>query len=336
MLINLTVITLILFSLLISLVSVKLLIKLSLNYNILIDNPNARKIHTESTPLIGGLGIYLSFILTFYISSLFYDIPNILIIVLTSTIVMVFGLLDDILELNEYLKLFVQIILGALIFTFGIQVNTPFAFLSLLLNILWIAGVMNSYNLIDGMDGLAGLISVFSILGFLFIGLLFNNQLLFLLSIILIGSILGFLKYNLHPAKTFMGDTGSMLVGYIIALMSIIMMNDYANLLSWGVPIMMLGVPVFDSSLTLLRRYKSGVPLFPADKNHFYNVLNRQGLSTNETVIECVKLQILFVICATILYSLNIYIQILGFILFFSFLIYYTQKNDLLVIENKE
>jgi UDP-GlcNAc:undecaprenyl-phosphate GlcNAc-1-phosphate transferase len=147
---------------------------------------------------------------------------------------------------------------------------------------------------------------------------------------------LGFLKYNLHPAKTFMGDTGSMLVGYIIALMSIIMMNDYANLLSWGVPIMMLGVPVFDSSLTLLRRYKSGAPLFPADKNHFYNVLNRQGLSTNETVIECVKLQILFVICATILYSLNIYIQILGFILFFAFLIYYTQKNDLLVIENKE
>ena len=277
-----------------------------------IDVPNARKVHTKPIPRLGGLGIYFGFLLGYVLFG--HQSIQMNSILIGSFIIVITGIIDDIKPIKASHKLMGQIVAAMVIplfgnivlkdvGAFGIYIN--FGIFSYPITILFIVSVINCLNFIDGLDGLAGGIAAiyFAMIGV--IAILLNNSsgLDTILTFIMLGCTLGFLVHNFHPASIFMGDSGSMFLGYIIAIISLL---GYKNVTftSLIVPIFLLAIPIVDTLLAIIRRVRNHESIATPDKMHLHHRLLRLNTSVRKTVLIIYFIDILFAI-ASLIYVLN-------------------------------
>jgi len=267
---------------------------------------DARRMHKKPVARLGGLAIFTGFIvsLLFGMLSTYLNmkgiIPNrqLLGMLIGAFIIVAIGIVDDIKQLGPRFKLIFQIIAAlSVVFISDIRIvniTNPFAeggttqfndFVSYPLTIMWIVGVTNAINLIDGLDGLAAGISSISYLSLFFVSLITGDVGSAMITVILAGSTLGFLPYNFNPAKIFMGDTGATFLGFTLAVISIQgMLKSYAAL-SIAVPLLVLGLPLFDTISTIFRRALNRKPIMQPDRGHLHHKLIDMGYSQRQTVL---------------------------------------------------
>jgi len=256
-----------------------------------------RKIHNGSIPRLGGVGIYLAFYLPF-LGFLFYqnrishflfaDIRQFLGLLICSTIILGLGIYDDIKGANAQKKLIVQTIAAIILFLFGFEIqklSNPvgeaiyLGWLSLPVTVFWLVGLSNAFNLIDGIDGLASGVAFFAASALLAVALFYDNIVPSLFAAGLAGATLGFLRYNFNPAKIFMGDSGSLFLGFTIGAISIHGSAKAHAAVAILIPIVALGLPIIDTLLAIARRIYRGRPIPTADKEHIHHKLIKYGLS---------------------------------------------------------
>ena len=284
-----------------------------------VDRPNARKVHTHIIPRLGGLAIYIGFL-----AGVLYSMPmnhEMLGLLLGCTAIVCVGIWDDICNIPAKVKLVGQILSAAIPVAFGIQIEwltNPFGNLIILpeavaipLTIFWIIGFTNTVNLIDGLDGLAAGVS-------------------FIASISMAGAALGFLQYNFNPAKIFMGDTGSMLLGYTMAVTAVLGLVKTAATIALVVPVIALGLPILDTLFAIIRRKMSGVPIFTPDKGHLHHRLLALGLSQKQAVLIMYCVSIVLGIVAIFVANVNYKTGILTVAVVLAVIIYSAKRIGIL------
>ncbi|MBB3110518.1 UDP-GlcNAc:undecaprenyl-phosphate GlcNAc-1-phosphate transferase [Paenibacillus phyllosphaerae] len=303
-------------SLCLALLVTPLVIKLAFKIGA-IDKPNHRKVHTRIMPRLGGLGIYAAFVGGYLAIKPFipdgllraYDENLINALIAGGTIIVIIGALDDRFELSAKVKLLGQIIAaGVVVLGFDIKINLlniPFGeamqpiadWISIPLTILWIVGVTNAINLIDGLDGLAAGVSAIAIGTIAIMAAIMGFAPVILLSTILLGGIIGFLAYNFHPAKIFMGDTGSLFLGFGLATLSMLGFKQ-VTIVSFVTPLLIIGVPLSDTFFAIVRRWINKRPIFAPDKGHLHHCLRELGFSHRRTVLIIYAIAAFFGACA--------------------------------------
>ncbi|EMT45165.1 glycosyltransferase family 4 protein [Anoxybacillus flavithermus] len=273
------------------------------------DKPNQRKVHQKIMPRLGGLAIFISFIVGYVV--LQPDSPYATSIVIGATIIVLTGVLDDMYELSPKWKLFGQIAAAIVVIYGGIRIdfiNLPFGghlnfgLLSIPITMLWIIGITNAINLIDGLDGLAAGVSSIALVTIAGMAATMGNTYVFVfaMSLLLLGSTLGFLLYNFHPAKIFMGDTGALFLGYMISVLSLLGFKN-VTVFSLIIPILILGVPISDTLFAIVRRIVNKQPLSAPDKSHLHHCLLRLGYSHRQTVLIIYGMAAMFGLAAVLL-----------------------------------
>ena len=271
-----------------------------------------RRMHKKPIPRMGGLAIFLGFFLS---AILFADItPQVSSMLLGSVIIVILGVLDDIYTLKAWPKFLVQIIAAFVAVEGGniIEVlsnpnifsSEPYWVLGWLawpVSIIWIVAITNAVNLIDGLDGLAVGVSTISSLTLLVIALAVVEGDVAILMGALAGACVGFLPYNLNPAKIFMGDTGSTFLGFILATVSIQGLFKIYTIISFAVPFLMLGLPIFDTCFAFIRRIAHGQSPMHADRSHVHHRLIDMGLSQKQAVAVLYVISAILGVCAVVL-----------------------------------
>ncbi|MFC4800144.1 glycosyltransferase family 4 protein [Neobacillus sp. GCM10023253] len=277
------------------------------------DKPNQRKVHQKIMPRLGGLAIYISFILGILIIQpidnfnllLLNPIGNVhLALILGSLIIIITGAIDDVKEISPKVKLLGQILASLVIIVLGdIKVefiNLPFGggrldfgMFSIPFTMVWIIGITNAINLIDGLDGLAGGVSSIALFSIAGIAYITGNPYVTFIALIAAVSTLGFLVYNFHPAKIFMGDTGALFLGFLISVLSLLGLKS-VTVMSLVIPVIILGVPVSDTFFAIIRRLVNKQPLSAPDKSHLHHCLLRAGYSHSQTVLMIYAMSAVF------------------------------------------
>jgi UDP-GlcNAc:undecaprenyl-phosphate GlcNAc-1-phosphate transferase len=257
-----------------------------------LDEPTDRKVHHQPMPRLGGLAICLGFWLTVLLTTeMTGKLYGLLAGGLLITLV---GVVDDVKGVTAWQKLAVQIVAAGIVLYAGVRVDfithplngiVSLGYWSYPLTLLWIIGITNALNLIDGLDGLAAGVSAIAAVTLGVIAYLETSQQAAMLAFILAASILGFLKYNFHPAQIFMGDTGSLFLGFNLSVLAIIGLTKSATIISLFLPVIVLGIPILDTLFAIVRRYSGGRPIFSADKEHLHHRLLRLGLTHRRTVL---------------------------------------------------
>jgi UDP-GlcNAc:undecaprenyl-phosphate/decaprenyl-phosphate GlcNAc-1-phosphate transferase len=265
------------------------------------DSPDKRKVHEKVMPRMGGLAIYITFLIGLIISN--PDSPYHWAIITGSVIIVITGILDDIYNLVARVKLVSQIAAALVVVVWGgIDVdfiNLPFdgqlqfGVLSVPITILWIVGVTNAINLIDGLDGLAAGVSSIALISISGMAIVMGDVYVMTIGFILLASTLGFLVYNFHPAKIFMGDTGALFLGYMIAVLSLLGFKN-VTFISFIVPIIILGVPMTDTLFAIIRRLVNKTPLAAPDKSHLHHRLLDHGFTHRQTVLLIYAISAMF------------------------------------------
>ena len=261
-----------------------------------IDVPkDARRMHKVPIPRLGGLAIFIGFMVSIL---LFAKItPEMKSILLGAVIIVVLGVVDDIMALPAMLKFVVQIVAASIPATHGVQIlafSNPNIFsdnlywvlgwLSIPFTVIWIVAITNAVNLIDGLDGLANGVSAISATTMLVIALVGGQSQVAIVLAALVGACIGFMPYNMNPAKMFMGDTGATFLGYILATMSIQGLFKYYAVISFVVPFLILGLPIFDTAFAFIRRIAHGQSPMHADRSHIHHRLIDMGLNQKQAV----------------------------------------------------
>lgn len=256
----------------------------------------SRSVHTEPKPFLGGLAMYLAFALAMLVGTDLSD-DGIVGILVCGGLITLLGVIDDKVALRPKVKFLGQIAIAALmVYGFDVKIEgilsplgehwVTFGQLAGPLTILWIVSFVNVMNFIDGLDGLAAGISTIGALTLLLVSLQQNVPAIApLLSAAVAGSAVGFLRYNFNPAKIFMGDAGSMFLGFTLAAISVHGVLKSALAVSVVVPVLALAVPIFDTAFAIIRRLASGRSIGEADKDHLHHRLLRLGLSHRNTVL---------------------------------------------------
>ncbi|MFA5339106.1 MAG: MraY family glycosyltransferase [Candidatus Omnitrophota bacterium] len=254
----------------------------------ILDLPNKRKIHKAPVPLLGGAVIWLSFLIAIlYAGPRQSEIKG---LVLGGSLVFLVGLIDDIKGLSALFRLIIQIIASAIIIKSGVCLSflppTLWGDMAeVSLTVFWVVGITNALNFLDGLDGLATGVSAIALTCFLIIGILTGQPVVIALTLAALGSCLGFLTYNLRPANIFLGDAGSNFLGFILACFAILGDWAYNNTVALVVPVLILGVPIFDVIFTTVMRVKSGEVknlkewLEYTGKDHFHHRLLDMGFN---------------------------------------------------------
>lgn len=276
-----------------------------------LDIPNERKVHTTPIPRLGGLGIFFGLLVGYMLFGEPSELMNSILI--AGFIIVITGLIDDIKPLKASTKFLGQLLAACIVTFYGKMLlqdlsafgfYVQFGFLAYPVTIFFILGCINCINLIDGLDGLAGGISA---IYFLTIGIISTiNQyfgLEFVLCFIMMGSCLGFLVHNFHPAKIFMGDSGSMLLGLIIAVVALLGFKT-ATLSSLIIPLLVLAIPILDTLFAILRRKLKGESIATPDKYHIHHQLLNRNFTQRQTVIIIYFIDALFAV-ASIIYALG-------------------------------
>ena len=254
-----------------------------------------RRMHKKPTPRLGGLAIFLGFIVSIL---LFVNIDHQMQgILLGAVTIVVLGVVDDMSPLRAGFKFLVQIVAALIAVFHGVVIHTlsnpnvfsaeqywDLGWLAIPVTVLWIVGITNSVNLIDGLDGLANGVSTISALTLLVIALLVSESQVALVMAALVGACIGFMPYNRNPAKMFMGDTGSTFLGYILATISIQGLFKYYAIVSFVVPFLVLGLPMFDTLFAIIRRLAHGQNPMAPDRGHIHHRLIDMGLNQKQAV----------------------------------------------------
>lgn len=293
----------------------------------IVDHPGGRKIHTKVMPRMGGIIIFL--IVLVMINAFVEDFNSIKLLIISSTILIFSGIIDDVLGLNNFIKFILQNISAIILIyflqqyfsevsLFGYVFASPFDYLVLLVFIL---GAVNSINFLDGIDGLASGFSaiVFSVL--LALALRKNDVFLIILTISLLGSTLGFLRFNAFPARVFLGDTGSLILGYFLVVTSFLTSTNYhESVLDLTFPLILLGVPLIDTVKVLIVRIIKKRDPFSGDTSHQHHILQRSIVS-HEATVFIIELFSLVFIFLSLLYLIDYRLESVILFLLFSILL---------------
>jgi UDP-GlcNAc:undecaprenyl-phosphate/decaprenyl-phosphate GlcNAc-1-phosphate transferase len=270
------------------------------------DNPNHRKVHQKIMPRLGGLAIFIGFIAGYLI--LRPEDPHVLPIILGSIVILLTGMADDIFELSPRFKFAGQLTAAFTVVLGGVQtefINLPFGgelqfgIFSIPITIIWIVAITNAINFIDGLDGLAAGVSTIALATIGFMAVMKGDVFVMSIAMILLVSTLGFLYFNFHPAKIFMGDTGALFLGYMIAVLSLLGFKN-VTMISLVIPLIILGVPISDTFFAIIRRLVNKSPISAPDKSHLHHCLLRIGFTHKQTVILIYSIAAMFSLAAII------------------------------------
>lgn len=279
--------------------------KLSLRFNIT-DQPNYRKVHSKVMPRLGGLAVYISFLIGLLVFR--PQDPHMIYLFIGSLIIIITGILDDIYDISPKFKFLGQMIAAGVAISGGFDlefINLPFGgqldfgVFTIPITILWIVGITNAINLIDGLDGLAAGVSSIGLITISFMAFLQGDQFVMMIALLMLGSTLGFLVYNFHPAKIFMGDTGALFLGYMFALLSLLGFKNI-TFFSFIIPIIILGVPISDTFFAIIRRMIHNKPLTAPDQYHLHHRLLENGFSHRQAVLVIYGIAVMFSLAAVI------------------------------------
>lgn len=268
----------------------------------LYDEPGkSRRIHTRPVPRLGGAAIFASVFLTLLTARVTGVLTPgtagdrfLTVILVGGGVMFVLGLVDDLTDLRPSVKLAVQVVVAVLVYTLGTrveilslgpQLEVQLGWLSLPLSVIWVVGVTNAFNLIDGLDGLATGIGIVALGTILIAAYVLQNLAVVVIAIALIGSLLGFLRYNFSPARIFLGDSGSLFVGFMLAVLSVYGSLKSATALLVVVPLFALAVPLLDVAFTISRRWLRGVPVSAADARHIHHRLLDLGFGHGRAAV---------------------------------------------------
>lgn len=308
---SVTLVVLFSLALVLGLVITPLIERLATKINAL-DLPGDRKLHRQPVPRLGGIAIYLSFIITLNSGLLLSDVllqlfqkalRNWLGLIFGGSVVLALGIVDDIYEIRPRVKLLFQLLAALIVYASGLQITklaNPLdgilylGWLALPVTLLWIVGITNAMNLIDGLDGLASGVALIITGTILFMSVGFGNHGIAVVSSILCGSSLAFLRYNFNPARIFMGDSGSMFLGFTLAVISLQGTQKSSTAVAILTPVLFFGLPIVDTLLAMWRRLipgsgpsapGEGWRLFRADRGHIHHKLIDLGLSHRAAVL---------------------------------------------------
>ncbi len=304
-----------------------------------------RRMHRVAMPLMGGVAIYTAFVITtLAFCDLAANAKEICGLLAGATFIVITGILDDKFNLKPILKLLMQIVAALIVAFCGVTVDNIGIFmsngemlslgvLSIPITVIWIVGMTNAVNLIDGLDGLSCGVSAISALSILISSFFMTDTPLFatLLTAILAGSCIGFLPYNFNPAKIFMGDTGSMFLGFSLSVISILGVFKTTAVISYWVPFIAFAVPIFDTSFAFIRRILKGKSPFSADRGHIHHRLIDMGFNQRQSVTILYAISSIFGIAA-ILWAIKK--PVAGFVIIISAIIilfinwHFITKND--------
>ena len=335
---------LIVFSLLVSLILVPFAKKLAIRWNIH-DQPGERKIHHTPKPYLGGVAIFLSFIIVLLVNLILFLVlkdqpffqtnypflvkqyslliavwPKLAAILVGGAIIVVVGVIDDKNStlISPKLKLVFQAIAAIIAVYIGVRISFfPYDWMDWLFSVMWIVMITNSFNLLDNMDGLSSGVAAISSLIFLSVAAYQGQFFIALILSIFIGSNLGFLKYNYHPSSIFMGDAGSLFLGYILATLTIsasYVTPESSSLLPALMPVIILSIPLFDTISVIIIRVKEHRPIYVGDKRHLSHRLVDMGFSPRSAVNTIYLLTFTIGLAAFLLPYLSIRLSILVFV----------------------
>jgi UDP-GlcNAc:undecaprenyl-phosphate GlcNAc-1-phosphate transferase len=259
------------------------------------DVPNDdRRMHTNPIPRLGGIAIYLGTIISIVLMLPFsLEVTGILI---GGTVILITGIIDDIYKLSPWAKLTCQAVSAIIVFAFGVRIHfigVPLGsgylyfpwIISLIITVIWIAGITNTINLIDGLDGLAAGVAAIASLSLAYIAYINQRPEVALVTLAVAGSAMGFLPFNFNPAKIFMGDGGSLFLGFMLAAVSIVGPMKGAAAIATIIPVLVLGLPIFDTAFAIFRRIMKRKPIMEADKEHLHHRILSKGMDQKRTVI---------------------------------------------------
>jgi UDP-GlcNAc:undecaprenyl-phosphate GlcNAc-1-phosphate transferase len=295
-----------------------------------------RHLHSSPLPRLGGVAIFISFAISMGLAALWairhptLHSPNFLsrlvTILVPATIVFLLGVYDDIRGVGPYLKFGVQAIAAAILFAGGLRiVNIPVIlgdrmfpwYIELVATVVWVLAITNAFNLIDGLDGLAAGSALFSTMVVFVVALLNGPNLVELMTIALAGAILGFLRYNFNPATIFLGDSGSLLIGFLLSALALQGAQKAPTIVAVAIPIVSFGLPILETVLSVMRRLISGRPVFTADREHIHHKLLQHGLTHRQVVILLYGVSAVFAMLSLFLLwptgsSLGLVLSVLG------------------------
>ncbi|MEW6041503.1 MAG: MraY family glycosyltransferase [Elusimicrobiota bacterium] len=252
------------------------------------------KVHKIPIPYLGGVGIFIGFIVPLlFVCTIFGNPKEFLGVLIVSVLIISLGIWDDLKNVKPSVRIVGQLLAASLTIYFGLKINTfPLYYIAIPLTIVYIVGSINAVNLFDGLDGLAGGVVSISLIGFCLLFYLQDNNTYLIISLALLGSILGFLPYNFNPARIFAGDNGSTFLGYMLAVLAINSSSRPYDFNLFFVSLILIGLPVIDTALAILRRYLKGRPISVGDRSHIYDQLVDKGFSVKKTVLICYTIQI--------------------------------------------
>jgi len=279
-----------------------------------------RHLHSRPLPRLGGIAIFLSFLTVFTFAIPIagfalgadseFSYRTVIAILLPGLVIFALGAFDDLSPLGPYTKFAVQASAAAMLYAGGLRiVSLPLVlggyhfpwFLSLPLTIIWVLAITNAFNLIDGLDGLAAGSALFSTLVVFVVSLITRNNLVSAMAIALVGATLGFLRFNFSPATIFLGDCGSLFVGFMLSALALQGAQKAPTTIAVAIPVVSFGLPILETTLSILRRFLSGRPVFTADREHIHHKLLQQGLSQRQVAITLYAVSAVFALLSLFL-----------------------------------
>lgn len=277
-----------------------------------LDEPkDARRVHVRAIPRLGGVAVFLSVLLGLFplllIRNLFTDslresAPRLLVIMVPASLTLLLGVYDDLFGLKPARKFAGLTLIGLIFYLMGGRIeglSIPFVgsvplpmIVGLVLTVLWVVSIANAFNLLDGMDGLATGAAVFSSLVIMLISLTQQRPLVIAVALVFSGALVGFLRYNFNPASIFLGDSGSLFVGFMLAALSVEGTQKASTAVAVAIPLIAFGLPMVDTGFTIVRRFIGGKPLFEGDREHIHHMLLDRGWSQRRTAL------VLYGVCA--------------------------------------
>ena len=315
-----------------------------------VDRPNARKVHTRPIPRIGGVGIYLAFLASIFVmialtrpeGEVLREVVGLLV---SGSLMFAVGIIDDYKNLPAKVKLLGQIFAAAvLVIGFDVRidfVSDPFGdyiyleWFAIPATIFWLVGLTNTVNLIDGLDGLAAGISGIAAITILLVALEHNFLLVAILAAALAGAAVGFLFYNSNPARIFMGDSGSLFLGFMLAGISVVGVVKSAATITLLVSVLALGLPIFDTTFAIVRRYRGGQPIFKPDKGHLHHRLLKLGFTQRQAVFLMYVISAMLGLSAIALTEVSNQIAVLILALIVITIFYGAKKIGVLRLSNR-
>ncbi|HUS19792.1 MAG TPA: MraY family glycosyltransferase [Terriglobales bacterium] len=278
---------------------------LAIQRNWVSNHSNSRSIHDRPVPRLGGVAIFLAFNTGLLLLMLAYDqmgrnpfeFKQLLLKTMpAATVIFTLGLVDDIVDLKAWIKFIVQVVAALMLYFNGMQIHElPFlsglgihnlgTVVSIGLTILWVVGITNAFNLIDGLDGLAAGSAFFATSAVFVVGLISGYTPVALVAVGLVAAITGFLRFNFHPASIFLGDSGSLFLGFMLSALALAGVQKSPTLLAVAIPVVACGLPIMDTAIAIFRRLLSGKPIFSSDREHIHHKLMNRGLSQKQVVI---------------------------------------------------